>query len=176
MDLDGLQFAGEPLYVECADSFNVTEGDCADTRFCALDGTTHVDEITAKIPDAQIVSVVESEFLYSSFIQGLCNVIAGEQFDIAESLVRDRGYVGDYEYGTKVHSKEPLCFVTRDDDPEWSDFVNWVLQALLAAEDESITQRTAAIIGATDVFDGGANGRFALAFRNAVEQMGNYGE
>jgi ABC-type amino acid transport substrate-binding protein len=102
------------------------------------------------------------------------SVIAGEQFDIAESIVRERGYVGEYAYGTKIHSKEPLAFVTRDDDPEWSDFVNWVLQALLGAEDEAITQRTANIIAPTTVF--GETSPFALAFRNAVREVGNYGE
>ena len=119
------------MNVECADNLTVSEDPCLGTIICAQDGTTHVDIILSKIPDAQVISVVESEFLYSNFIQGSCNVIAGEQFEIAENLVIDRGYEGDYSYGLKVHSKEPLACVTRDDDPEWSDFVNWVLQALL---------------------------------------------
>jgi hypothetical protein len=57
------------------------------------------------MPDATIVAAVNPEFLYSNFISGFCNVIAGEQVDIAEVLVRDRGYFGDYEYGSLIHSK-----------------------------------------------------------------------
>jgi hypothetical protein len=71
--IDGLQFAGEPINVECADNFTVAEDICADTVICALDGTTHVDEISALLPDVQIISVVGSEFLYTNFIQGFCN-------------------------------------------------------------------------------------------------------
>jgi hypothetical protein len=167
-----MQFAGLFPFVECADNLTVTTALCQDTKICALDGTTHVDEITRLIPDAQIISVVGSDFLYSNFIQGLCNVIAGEQFDIAEAILRDRGYEGGYAYGLNIHSKEPLCMVSRSDDAQWSDFINWVLEALLAAEDEAISSRTANLIGPTDVF----GETFPDVFRNAVKIVGNYGE
>jgi hypothetical protein len=57
------------------------------------------------MPEATVVAAVNPEFLYTNFISGFCNVIAGEQVDIAEVLVRDRGYTGEYEYGSLIHSK-----------------------------------------------------------------------
>jgi general L-amino acid transport system substrate-binding protein len=177
---NGLQFAGRMPYVECADNLTVAEelldGEqasiCEDTRICALDGTTHVDIITQLLPNAQLVSTVEPSHLQSNFVEGLCNVIAGGQFDLSEVLVRDLGYDEDYEFGVNIQSKEPLALVTRNDDPEWSDFVNWVLQALLAAEDEGISSRTSNIIPLTDVF----GEAFQEAFRRSVRLVGNYGE
>lgn len=174
---NGLQFAGKEPYVSCADNLSIDPPECVETKICALDSTTHIPIITSKLPDVQLLAVVKNDLLYTNFIQGQCNVIAGEQFDIAESLVRARGYVGNYTYGVSVHSKEPLAMVTRNDDAQWSGFVNWVLQSLLAAEEETITQRTSNFIPFTGVFDGGnTQGRFAGAFRNAVKAVGNYAE
>jgi general L-amino acid transport system substrate-binding protein len=171
---NGLQFGGVPEFVACTDNITISEGFCDDLKVCVLDGTTHVDIVAEKFPTVQIISAVASEYLYTNFLSGSCNVIAGEQFDIAESILRNRGYTGDYDYGIEIHSKEPLCMVTRADDAEWSDFVNWVLQALLAAEDVGIIQQTADLIAETDAF--GEGSEFALAFRYAVRAVGNFAE
>jgi hypothetical protein len=74
-------------------------------KICTLDGSTHVDVIVQMMPDVAIVAAVNPEFLYTNFLSGFCNVIAAEQFDIAEVLVRDLGYSGEYAYGTLIHSK-----------------------------------------------------------------------
>ena len=168
---DGLHFGGDPFFVQCADAFNTT-GACADTRICVLDSSTHQAAIISKAPNIGLFSAVSSAALFSSFKNGFCNVIAAEKISIAESVVRNQGYLDDYALGTKVHSKEPLAMVTRDDDPEWSDFVNWVLQGLLAAEEEGVTSRTANIISPTNVF----GERFSRMFLNAVRIVGNYAE
>jgi hypothetical protein len=166
-----LQFGGTPPYVFCADNFE-NEGDCADTVVCVLDSSTHYAEILSLNPNASIISVVDSLTMFRNFIDGFCNVIAGEQFSIAESVGRGQGYLGKYEYGSKVISKEPLALVTRTDDPAWSDFVNWVVEALLTAEDQRITQRTAHDMGLTNAF----GSRFRTMFRDVVGLVGNYGE
>jgi hypothetical protein len=57
------------------------------------------------MPEATIVAAVNPEYLHTNFISGFCNVIAGEQIDIAEVLVRDSGYFGEYVYGSLIHSK-----------------------------------------------------------------------
>ena len=170
---NGLQFAGKPPYVECANNFT-TAGDCALTRICVLDGTTHQGDIISINPGLSVVSAPSSADLYSFFIDERCNVIAGEQFDIAETVVRDQGYLeAEFEVGDGIHSKEPLCLVTRDDDPQWSDFVNWVMIGLLAAEDFGVSQSASANIPRSGVVFGVD---FRDMFRNAVKDVGNYGE
>ena len=157
--------------MECADNFNNT-GECAETKICANDGTTHIDEILASNPGVKIVSGVSVAKLYDNFMDGFCNVIAGEQFDVAESALRGLGYDGNYQYGLKVHSKEPLALVTRQGDAKWSDFVNWVLIGLISAEDRGISQQTADRIPSTEEFDRA----FQNGIRNAVSAVGNYAE
>lgn len=168
---NGLQFAGKPPYVHCANNFT-TAGDCADTKICVLDGTTHQADISAINSALSIVSTPSSIQLYRNFVDELCNVIAGEQFDIAETIIRAQGYLGDYELGSGIHSKEPLCIVTRDDDQQWSDFVNWIMNALVAAEDVGVSQRTAITLGKTEYF----GSDFENMFINAIKDVGNYGE
>ena len=172
---NGMQFGGLPPYVHCADNLTVTTPECVDTKICVVDGTTHVDTVLKLIPGVQIIQSVNNEFFYENFQKGFCNVLAAEQYDIAESVLIDRGYSGEYEYGNSILSKEPLCIVTREDDPQWSDFTNWVLQGLLTAEDEAISSRTANVLQPTPVEFGGG-GIFRFMFRNAVRVVGNYQE
>jgi general L-amino acid transport system substrate-binding protein len=169
---NGMQFAGVPEYVACADVLNIT-GNCAGLIFCALDGTTHIDEILSLNPDFSIVSAVGKTELYRFLREETCNVIAGEQYIVAESVVREYGYDAAFAMGTKVWSKEPLALVTRLMDPQWSDFVNWVLESLIAAEEQGITSATAkSAAPEIDVFGNDYRGMA----RNAVGTVGNYGE
>lgn len=167
-----MQFAGTSPYVECADNFS-TEGVCADTNICALDSSTHIALIRSRNEGIAITSVIRSSDLYLQFSKGFCNVIAGEQFDVALSAGREQGFVGDIDMGKKVHSKEPLALVTRGDDPQWSDLVNWVMQTLLVAEDMLIYSHTADAIGTASQEFGSF---FTDGFRNAIAAVGNYGE
>jgi general L-amino acid transport system substrate-binding protein len=62
--------------------------------------------------------------------------------------------------------------VTRDDDAQFSDFVNWIVEALISAEEAQITsdntQAMKTVTSFGSVFEGMA--------RHAVQAVGNYGE
>ena len=45
-----------------------------------------------------------------------------------------------YVVGEKMMTKEPNAFVTRSDDREFSDAVNWALQALIWGEEQGLTK------------------------------------
>ena len=77
-----------------------------------------------------------------------------------------------FAVGKTFFSHEPLALVTRDEDARFSDFVSWVLQALLNAEEQNVTQNEYSRVPETELF--GSN--FALAFQNAVSAVGNYNE
>lgn len=109
---------------------------------------------------------------YRNLKNGACNVLAGDQFEVATRTVRDAGYVSDYQIGNNVFSKEPLALVTRANDSSWSDFVNWVVQSMLTAEEQNITQSDGSSINETFVF----GDRFKNMFSNAVTEVGHYGE
>ena len=97
--------------------------------------------------DAHVVAVVVGPYVSckreravntflsdSNFRSNLCQVLVGESTDISEPLARSLGVTGDYLVGSNLYSKEPVAMVTRDGDPQWSDFVFWTVQ-----EKEKIT-------------------------------------
>lgn len=162
-------FAGLPPFPECAEN-GVYDGNCTGLSICVVDGTTHVDIVRNLHEDsATIISAPSIAAFYNFFRNGLCRVLAGDQFEIAETAVRQGGYQGEYQVGSEVFSKEPLALVTRQGETEWSDFVNWVLQALLVAEEEQIGQATASIFPTSAFYR-------ANMFVNALTAVGNYAE
>mmetsp|Transcript_2794 Transcript_2794/g.4088 ORF Transcript_2794/g.4088 Transcript_2794/m.4088 type:complete len:121 (+) Transcript_2794:11-373(+) len=65
-----------------------------------------------------------------------------------------------------------IALVTREDDPQWSDFVFWVVMGTFIAEDKLIAKE---IFGdMVDVFAFGSN--FKGMHRHAISAVGNYGE
>ena len=79
--------------------------------------------------------------------------------------------LADYEVGSAVHSKEPLAIVTRTDDEQFSDFINWVLQSIIAAEE--LRDNTGSIADLpTHAYFGD---RHELMFHDAVAVVSDYG-
>jgi len=127
------------------------------------------------LPEENFIEVraaTQDEYL-DYFLEGtLCNVIASDQPVVSKLVVDRKGSHGLHEVGTRLYSKEPLAIVTRNDDPEWVDFVNWILQSLIEAEKRGITQKTAHGMHTTDVF----GEKYKDMFVNAIGAVGNYGE
>lgn len=62
--------------------------------------------------------------------------------------------------------------VTRDDDPTFSDFVNWIMEAIIAADEAQITSERAQSLPSITAF----GPTFEGMARNAIQAVGNYGE
>lgn len=65
-------------------------------------------DVLRKIFPQQNVIETESVAFLQTFLDSGCQVLAGEQNDISDILARNKGYEGEYTYGEKVLSKEPL--------------------------------------------------------------------
>lgn len=162
--------------MDCAESGSTT-GDCEGLAICVVEGTTYTDIVTKFLPGASIQGRPSPEKMYERFLDpnGGCNVIAGGLFEVAESVVfhgRHQAPDQEYKVGDSFLSFEPLALMTRDGDPTWSDMVQWVLQALLSAEEQSILKVDAARFETNP--DLGES--FTLQFQNAIAAVGNYGE
>lgn len=162
--------------MQCADDFNWL-GQCRDLKICVNSGTTHVDILKQIFPLPNIVLRDTKDTFLQEFVDGGCGVIAGEQNDISEIVVRNAGYAGDFQNGVKVLSKEPLAMVTRKNDQSWTDVVNWVLRALIHAEMANVTQNNA-----NELYHGHISGlgdesvsRIGINLVSALEVAGNYG-
>lgn len=124
--------------------------------------------------------------LYKSFVEGHCNVILHERPYVSERVFRMRvrkyNYNGTYSIAKTLFSKEPLAIVTRDDDPQWSNFCDWVIQVLLVADKYSITKETVVVAEGT-VSSWLSTRMISLKdqvdedrFVNIIKAVGNYGE
>lgn len=177
---DGLTLGGIPQYAQCASRFDTKSPDCTGVRICVQGGTTHEDIIRQAFVHYQdadqvvVVVVPDQSSLYHSFKSGVCNVVANERFNISPKTMIRHGYEGPYEIpeAAPILSKEPLAVVTRQDDATWSDFVEWIVQALMEAEEQGVTQATANQMKTTTVF----GVTMANMFENAIAAVGNYGE
>ena len=169
---DGLMFGGIPPFVKCAEQTNTT-GVCANLRICAVAGTTHLDVVREMFVDRHIRPRPNLDALYSGLMDETCNVLAWELNGVSENVVRmQSNYQGLYEIGTKLFSREPLAIVTREDDPEFTDMIFWIIQALQAAEEKGITQANAGDFATTELF----GPSMESIFQNVIAGVGNYGE
>jgi len=114
----------------------------------------------------------KTEIAQQGFVDGICNVVCHLSFYLGESFVREAGFQGDYAVGNTFLEKMPCAIVTREDDPEFSDFVNAVLLALLRAEEMNITQARADEFPETMLF----GEEFKHMFQHAIGHQGNFGE
>ena len=165
-------FAGVPPFSGCADRLNITGCSDAPVNVCVLDGTTYVSRVMELLPGVALSVVPTTEAFYENFRRGFCNVLAGDQFEISSSAVQQRGYFGPYETGENLYTKEPLALVTNETDATWSDFVNWVVQGLLAAEEQSFTQDRSNFFKR----DGSFGAQFESMFQDALGEVGSYAE
>lgn len=168
----GTVFAGRPDMVTCAEAGDTLTGVCSQMRVCVVETTTTERIVRGILEGISIVPVPESASLFTNFASGDCNVLAGEPYALFEGDLRAAGYTGDYGFGRKLFSKEPLAMVTREDDVEFAQFVEWILQALITAEAVGITQSSASTFPSSNLF----GDEYLLMFQHAIAAVGNYGE
>jgi len=166
-----LVYGGVPFFTNCTDSKETT-GNCTDLRICVLGGTTHAEVLANEFPD-NLVQSPSTTGLYRTFSNGLCNVLAGDPWAVAETAVRSNGYAGDYVLSSTVLASDPIALVTREGDPGWSDFVNWVLVGLQRAEERNVGISNPAVFNFfTNIF----GDAYRTMFIQAIAAVGNYGE
>eukprot|EP00986_Skeletonema_menzelii_P002605 scaffold709_cov142-Skeletonema_menzelii.AAC.6 len=169
---DGLSFAGVAPYGDCADRLDYTSEQCLGLKICVNKGTTTIARTRELFPEANIVPMDSGMSAIQGLVSGECNALAGGSHDLARNSVLQSGNVLDYEIGSTRYSKEPLANVTRMDDPVWSDFVYWVVEALFIAEERGITKATAEKMPTTNLF----GPLFRDMLQNAVSAGGAYNE
>lgn len=168
----GMQLAGVPSHVECGDQGLEYIAACGDIQVCVVADSTHQQKLSSYLPGRQMTAVKSRELLREALANGLCNVIVHEGYNLAEPLIREAGYTGEYLVGKTLFSKEPLAMITSPRDTQFSNFANSVLQSLIRAEAKNITQSTAEQFDQTGAF----GEPYVDMFRHAVAAGGNYQE
>jgi general L-amino acid transport system substrate-binding protein len=169
---DGMTFGGIPPFAQCADDLIIIGDQCQDIRICVNAGTTFETVVQSLFPQRVIVARENGDAI-NGLVDGACNVIAGGVVDVSTTSIASTGYDGPYAIGTGRYSRDPLALVTRQNDHQWSQFVNWIVEAIFYAEEVGITSVTASNqMPSVELF--GPN--FRNIFRNAVGAVGHYGE
>jgi hypothetical protein len=160
-----VRFGGHSRFVDCADQRD-TMGECADLQVCVIKGSLHTEMLG--LPQSYLVER-ELDGMLSGLLHGSCNVAIGHTADLEKALPLVPNDI-DVKLGSRVLASEPVAIVTRDDDPMWSDLVNWVLLALVHADDLGITQSKAHHFPTTMSFGRG----FEHMFQHAIGSVGTF--
>ncbi|CAB9525772.1 extracellular solute-binding protein [Seminavis robusta] len=135
-----LVYGGLPEYVACADDNMNARGNCSGLSICTNDKTAYFEAIASKLPESHLVKLNDTLGIVFGFVGGRCNVLPSENSGIMEWGLGLLGYKGEYVRGTVPFAKDVVTVATRDDDAEFSDFVNIILMGLFAAEQANITR------------------------------------
>jgi general L-amino acid transport system substrate-binding protein len=123
----------------------------------------------------------------AAFVTGNCAAISADVSQLAYERLAFKNRARNYAILPDVIAKDPLALTYRLDDPQWATIVNWIVDALIQAEESGVTQANLAEMKKSDdpvvrrllgVQRG--YGQFiglddAWAAR-VIEAVGNYGE
>ncbi|KAL7547496.1 hypothetical protein ACHAWF_018338 [Thalassiosira exigua] len=165
---DGLAYMGNKSFVDCAEQ-QKRYAECAGLSICAVASSTHLDMLKRRFPSDFLVEI--EHHTVEMLLDGDCEVLAGDRSYMVE--LHEKLIDSDFVVGKIVTASEPLAMVTRKGekgDREFSDVVNWVLQALFYGEEQGLTKDPAlcqntSLSQASD-----------LDYMNAVYCVGNYAE
>ena len=81
--------------------------------------------------------------MQAAFATGNCGALAGDRTRLAQTRAAMALRGKSTRLLPESISKDPLAAAVRDDDPQWIAIVNWVMEALVQAEESSVTQANA---------------------------------
>jgi len=113
-------------------------------EICVQSGTTTEknlnDYFAARKIKVKPVVFESFEASLKAFFSGRCQAYTTDASSLAAILQREAHNPGDYQILPELISKEPMAPVVRRGDDEWFAIVKWVVNALIAAEEEGVTQ------------------------------------
>jgi general L-amino acid transport system substrate-binding protein len=158
---------------------------------CVQPGTTTelnlADYFRGNKMEFKPVVIEKLDEIYAAFFSGRCDVMTGDGSALAAQRIGRASNPEDYVVLADRISKEPLAPVVRHGDEEWHDIVDWVVYAMMDAEEKGITQKNVdemakseapdikRMLGATPGM-GKALGLDEKWAYNAIKGVGNYGE
>jgi hypothetical protein len=163
-------------YIECVKSYR-QDDICSNYRICVTINTTSFDVVNGDFGEAFLfVGPSSGRSSAQSYAAGQCNVIAGGLSEVswARDLTRETaGSDANFQFFSRPGSaSEPLALVTRQDDPQWSDFVHWIVTATFYAEENGITRANADRMPEVLLF----GSTYAKMLPQAIEAVGSYAE
>ena len=158
---------------------------------CIEPGTTS-EKLVADLFRAQKLTykpvvIEDRKELNNAFFSGRCDVHVQSISGLSSGRASAAKNPDDYVILSEVHGKDPMGPVVRQGDARWRDIVNWVVYAMIAAEEFGVTSANAdqmrsstnadiaRLLGSKDD-PGKALGLNKDWAYQVVKQVGNYGE
>lgn len=158
---------------------------------CVQPGTTTelnlADYFRSNKMEYKPVVIEKIDEVVGAFFSGRCDAFTTDSSALAAVRVGRASNPDDYVILPERISKEPLAPVVRHGDNQWHDIVDWVIFAMMEAEEKGITQKNVddmaksddpsikRILGVTPGM-GKALGLDEKWAYNAIKLVGNYGE
>ncbi len=158
---------------------------------CVQPGTTTelnlADYFRTNKMEYKPVVVEKLDELVAAFFGGRCDAFTTDRSQLAAVRVSRASNPDDYMILPEVISKEPLAPAVRQGDDQWRDVLDWVVYALIQAEESGITKANVddmlksddptikRMLGVTPGM-GKALGLDEKWAYNAIKLVGNYGE
>ena len=161
------------------------------TTVCVHANTTTIDNlrdiIRATYPNLEIRTYESNEAGYDAFFARSCDLFTTDQSSLIGLRASRASDPADYVLLSDLISREPLGPAVRQDDVIWFDIVQWVMFALILAEEHGITSANIDEARASEVAEIarllGAEGDYGARMGlppdwayQAIRQVGNYGE
>jgi general L-amino acid transport system substrate-binding protein len=122
-----------------------------------------------------------------AFVTGHCSAVTADISQLAYERIAFKNMAPKFIILPDMVAKDPLAPAVRADDQQWAAIVDWVMNALIEAEESGVTQANSAQMAASDdemvrrllgTHKGyaqfiGLKDDWAL---NAIQAVGNYGE
>jgi general L-amino acid transport system substrate-binding protein len=168
-----------------------TGRDLNGATICVQPGTTTelnlADYFRGSKMEFKPVVIEKIDEIYAAFFSGRCDVMTGDASALAAQRIGRASNPDDYVVLPERISKEPLAPVVRHGDEQWHDIVDWVVFALIQAEESGMTKTNVddmlksddpnikRMLGVTPGM-GKALGLDEKWAYNEVKTVGNYGE
>jgi general L-amino acid transport system substrate-binding protein len=165
--------------------------DLARQKICFLGGTEIEAELAGYMQREKIsylpFAFSEEGEMEAAFVTGNCAAISADVSQLSYELLYFKNRAKDFTILPNVIAKDPLAPVYRLDDPQWAAIVNWVVNALIQAEESGVTQANVAemmksqdlivqrLLGVQHGYGQLLGLDDAWAAR-AIQAVGNYGE
>jgi general L-amino acid transport system substrate-binding protein len=162
-------------------------------KICFLAETTVEESVRAWFAREHLEFVPfpfqEEGEMQAAFATGNCGALAGDRTRLAETRTELTRRGKQTRLLPECVSKDPLATAVREDDPQWAALVNWVMEALIQAEESGVTQANVKAMRARADSDpllrfllggsrevGSALGLDDDWVARVIAAMGNYGE
>jgi general L-amino acid transport system substrate-binding protein len=160
---DGMVYAGNETFVDCAETTK-RYGICSSLSICVFVDSVSFEYLASNFPPDFYSTSSSMDEMILMMANGTCNVVASELSLILGSKELNHGV------GNRQFTKQPLSFVTRNNDREFSDVVNWILQALFYGAEQGLTKNSTLCSNSTNVTSVASE----LNFLDAVYCVGSY--